>query len=157
VIDPAVEADARGDFVGVDELEATVDCYDPVGLILRTPVVVEVREATVIDAEAVPDGLSIQTRRDGLKREPAVVSGEVGDVEFPKLLPIAAAVGPQRQVEGTEVEAGTTDSSRVRDSRNGLLVARTGMFARAAVLEAATLANQSHYRALLRTSLPVEE
>ena len=60
-------------------------------------------------------------------------------------------------MEGTEVEASSTDLDWVRDSGDGLLVARTGMFALVAILEAAALANESHYRALLRPSLPVGE
>lgn len=157
VIDPTGEVDVRGELVGVDELEATVDCHDPLSLVLRTPVVIEVREATVIDAEAMPDSLSSQPPRDGFEREPAVVSGEVGDIELPKRPSVAAAVTPQCQVERTEVEAGSADSGRVRDSSDSLLVARAGVFARAAVLKAAALASESHYRALPGSSLPVGE
>jgi len=157
VIDPTGEADVCGNIPDVDELEAAVDRCDPVGLLESATELIEVSQAAVIDAETMPDSVMIETRRDGLEREPAVVSGEVGDVELPKRLLIAAAVGPQRQVERTEVKASSPDLDGVRDSRDGLLVARAGMFALAAIFEAAALANESHYRALLRSSLPVEE
>jgi len=49
-----------------------------------------VGDAAVIDAETMPDNVMIETQRDGLEREPAVVSGEVGDIELAKRLLVAA-------------------------------------------------------------------